>query len=534
MDFYRPPTTQGTLDALGCLYRCLRAWRFYPKGHPTRRGSLEQAYAAMVELLDGNTLQLSCGRTGFSFPDGETLKEESGPSETLSFELFIRRVQKITFFHDLFQEDLLELFKILCLSPEAIQSSGGIDTIMAERGIRSIWVNEFDLATIGSKRRSIEQSGIIPPGLDESENGTETIPAVEFQALQEDQPAPGQQLQTLLGRLSTCTDDDVYLILTRQAVACADLPEARNYPLLLFPLIELLAGHTNDPLRSEVMRDCSQFATEQLLASGTILHYALQHIGLENGLSKEGISAVLKAGGTAAISAAVEEIGRTGSLKARKILSTALGELGEAAVPTLLSLMNDSRWFIIRNLCSILGVIASRKALSALTKCLHHQDLRVRKEAVRSLAQLGGHEAESAILGVLRGTDSALHPQAISSLGGMQSKKAVPELMKIVCTRDLFLKNLSLKTDALSAIAVIGDHQVTPQLTDLLKERHLLAAMRGRELRIAIAACLGRLGDHRALPTLAKLAQDSSELGTACSNAVAQIEKTEGRPHGNS
>jgi HEAT repeat protein len=135
---------------------------------------------------------------------------------------------------------------------------------------------------------------------------------------------------------------------------------------------------------------------------------------------------------------------------------------------------------------------------------------------------------------VLRGQDSALYPQAVSSLGGMQSKKAVAELMKIVCTRDLFLKNLSLKTDALAAIAVIGDHQVTPQLTALLKERHLLAAARGRELRIAIATCLGRLGDRRALPTLAKLAQNSGELGTACSNAIAQIEKTEGRPHGNS
>ena len=534
MDFYRPPTTQGTLDTLGCMYRCLRAWRFYPKGHPTRRSSLEQAYTALVELLDGNTLMLSCGRAGFSFPDGELLKDSGGPSEALSFELFIRRVQKITFFHDLYPEDLLELFKILCLSPEAIQDAGGIDTLMAERGVRSIGVNEFDLATIRKKRQAIEQSGIVPPGIDESENGDDATPVVEAQPETSDQPTYEQQFQMLLARLTTCTDDDVYLLLTRQAVACADLLDARGNPRILFPLIELFASHLNDSLRSEGMRDCARFATEQLLAAGNLLQCVLECTGQDKGLSMQAVRAVLKAGGAGAIRAAIEEIGRTGSLKARKILSTALGEQGETAVPTLLSLMGDSRWFIIRNICAILGVIASSEALPALIKCLRHPDLRVRKEAVRSLARLGGQEAEAALLGVLRNPDSALHPQAMLSLGGMKSRKALPELMKIVSTRDLFLKNLPLKIDALTAIALIGDPIVTPHLTALLAERHLLAAARGKELKIAVAACLGRLGDPRALPALTRLANDNDDLGSACSNAAALIEKTEGRPHGNS
>ena len=145
MDFYRPPTTQGTLDALGSLHRAVRACKFYPKGHPTRRSSLSLAHAAMLQLLDGNTLLLSCGRTGFSFPDGESIKDPSGVTTALAFELFVRRAQKIAFSRDLFQEDLLELVKILCLPPEAIQQSGGFDTMMDARGIRSIWVNEFDL-----------------------------------------------------------------------------------------------------------------------------------------------------------------------------------------------------------------------------------------------------------------------------------------------------------------------------------------------------------------------------------------------------
>ena len=84
MDFYSPPSLQGVLDALGSVYRALRAWRFYPKGHPSRKSSIKQAHAAMLLLLDGNNLSLSCGRSGFSYPDGELIKDVTRMSASLS------------------------------------------------------------------------------------------------------------------------------------------------------------------------------------------------------------------------------------------------------------------------------------------------------------------------------------------------------------------------------------------------------------------------------------------------------------------
>lgn len=532
MAFYRPPTTQGSLDALCSVYRALRAWKFYPKGHPARRSSLCLAHATMLQLLDNNTLSLACGRTGFSFPDGEFLNDVSGQTTALAYELFVRRVQKITFFHDLFQEDLLELFRILCLPPELIQQSGGMDTVMADRGIRSIWVNEFDLAFIRGKRQKIEQSGIIPQGIDEAETGGDSIPLDEQQPPRSDVLPPEQQLQSLLGRITTCVDDDIYLILTRQAVSCAGTLQSRLEYHPLFPLLELLASHSSDELRSEYIRECAQFAIEQIVTTGNVLHIVLERTERDTGVTKKTLQAVMKAGGAIAITSAIELMGRTTSLKTRKTLSTMLGCLGEAAVPVLLDLMGDSRWFITRNICAILGAIASREALAALTKCLHHLDLRVRKEAIRSLAQLGGHEAEATILNILRSADTALYPQAIASLGGIKSRKSLTELLKIVSSRDMFLKSLSLKIDALVSIASIGDRQVTLHLVPLLEGRYLLAAARGKQLKSAIAMCLGKLGDTRAVPYLEKLVSSGGEVGSACADAIVMIEKTEGKPDG--
>ena len=531
MDFYRPPTTQGTLDALSSLHRAVRAWRFYPKGHPTRRSSLMAAHATMLQLMDGHALSLACGRTGFSFPDGEFLKDTSTMSAALAYELFIRRIQKITFCSDLFQEDLLELFKILCTTPETIQQSGGVDTVMAAHGIRSIWVNEFDLTTIQNQRLMVEESGVIPTGMDEAEAIDDTPPPVEPPP---EELTPEQQLVEWLGRLTACTDDGLYLMLIRHVVANAATFQFHQKPQLLFPLLELLDRQSRDSTRSKNIREYAQFAIEQIVTSGDTLKLALEQTGQDIGLSVETLHAVLRAGGTTAITLAIDLTGRTSSIKVRRILTTALGGLGEAAVPVLVNAMNDTRWFITRNICAILGAIASHEALPALTLCLQHEDLRVQKEALRSVAHIGGPDAENSIITLLHGSNQALHPQAITSLGAMKSRKSLPLLMNILFARDIFLKSLPLKISTLAALASIGDRQVTPHLVMLLEERHILAAARWNQLKAAIAVCLGKLGDDRALPPLKKLLSRGDELGSACSEAVASIERSGGKPDGNS
>lgn len=532
MDFYRPPTTQGTIDAIGSVYRALRAWKFYPKGHPTRRSSIGHAHSAMQSILDGNDLMLSCGRTGFSFPDGEKFNDATRLTISLSYELFVRRVQKITFLHDLYQEDLLDFLKIIALPLDTIQQMGGLDKIMAEHGIRSIWVNEFDLSAIHGKRLDVESRGVTPQSLDESEGDDETAIVMEEPQTPADDLPPEQQLQVLLDRLSTTTDEDIYTILVRQAIACSDILKSRRELLAIFPLIELLASHSGNELRSPNMREFDRFAIEQIVTGDLFLRFVFERMEQAGGLTKKALQEVLSAGGAPATILAVEQMGIAENLATRKMLAIMLSSLGEAAVPVLLEMIHDKRWYIVRNICIVLGVIASSDAVPGLMKCLQHTDIRVCKEAIRALTKIGGREAESAIIGILRGNDTDLYPQAIASLGGMKSRKSLTELMRILTSKDTFLKSLPLKLDVLAAIAMIGDRQVIPRLIELLTERHLLAGGRWNQLRSAVAQCLGKLGDVRALPTLKEYASNPGELGAACAEAAGLIEKSGSKPDG--
>jgi hypothetical protein len=530
MEFYRPLTQQGLVDALGSIHRALRAWEFYPKGHPTRRNTLHKSYTALLQQLDGNDLLLNCGRTGFSFPDGDAIRDTTRQATALAYELFVRRAQKITFQHDLRQEDLLDLVRIMTLAPDAVKKAGGLDVVMADRGIRSIWVNEFDLAAIRKKRLEIETKGISPQDIEEAEAGiyTNTLVAQQYEA----ELPPDMQLQALLGRLESTFDEDTYLILVRQALSCAETLITSFRSAETLPLAELLSTHAVDLFRNQNLRENARFALEQLASADVFLHFVLERVEMGGGLSKKSLPVVLAAGGTTAVALTVELMGATTNLALRKTISNLLVEIGERAIPVLLDLAADERWYIVRNICTIFGLIGSSEAIPGLLRCLHHTDLRVCKESIRSLSMIGGSEAESAIIEIVRGNDSDLYPQALASLGGMKSRKALPELMRILFAKDIFLKSLPLKIDVLTALALIGDRQVTPYLLKLLTERHLLATGRWRHLKVAIVQCLAKLGDGRALATLKELSTDSNELGKACTEAATAIEKARGTTDG--
>jgi hypothetical protein len=528
MDSYRPSSFQEICDALAGIYKALRAWKFYPPGHPSHAHSIRQAYAAMKALLAGAPLAFTCGRSGFILPDGEPLKDATRLSVALSYELFSRRVRRITFLGDLFQEDLLELIRSMTLSPEDIQQAGGMERVMAERGVRTIWVNELDLAAIQGKRRGVEASGIVPPGVDELEqsdivalpDGEEAPPSGN------DRPGPEEALQLLLARLAETREGGEYPMLVSQAISCASALVARDRMPPLLPLVELLSLHAGDSGRGR--GEHARLGLEQLVGHDALLLFLLDLSAGGGGVSQSALAMMLKIAGQSATGRVVEHLAVSESRAIRKALATLLVQVGEEAVPAITAMMSERPWYVVRNLVAILGNIGSSEAMPVLRECLRHDDIRVCKETIRSLAKIGGRDAEGAIIAVLRGNNPLLLPQAIASLGGMRSRRAVGTLMQLVCAEDLFLKNLPLKIDALAAIAMIGDSSVVPRLLEMLQRRPLMARNRWTALKIHVVTCLAGLGEPRALPVLRKLAHASGELGHACNVVIGSMERTGG------
>ena len=257
-----------------------------PKGHPSRKMSIIQAHLSLLRALDGNDLSLRCGRTGFSLPNGEALPDGMRIASSLSFELFARRAQKITFLGDLFQEDLLDFIRIISLSPDAIQQAGGLEKVMQEHGIRTIWANEFDLTVILGKRYEVESRGVVPAGLDELEGDGPDLPAAQESAAPPPEDTdPEQALHALLNRLSTTVDEDIYLVLARQGVACCETLITRHKPALVLPLAELFARHAADPGCGKGIAAAARLGLEKLAGQVEFLEFIMESLGAADGVS---------------------------------------------------------------------------------------------------------------------------------------------------------------------------------------------------------------------------------------------------------
>ena len=105
----------------------------------------------------------------------------------------------------------------------------------------------------------------------------------------------------------------------------------------------------------------------------------------------------------------------------------------------------------------------------------------------------------------------------------MRSQLALADLMQILLRDGVFLKELPLKLDVLSAFAMIGERSVVARLVEILQGRHLIDRKGWSALKIAIIDCLAKLGAPQALPVLQKLAATPGELGRACGDAIAAI-----------
>ncbi|KAF0221346.1 MAG: HEAT repeat-containing PBS [Geobacteraceae bacterium] len=510
--------------ALAEVYKAMKSIGFYPKGHPLRAENLHRSHNALVNVLNSAELPLVITRSGFSSQEGGAMVENNPMTLSMARELFIRRVKRVTFLGDLSLEDLQSFLFLMTIAPQRIAADGGMEKLMAEGGIKTIWANEIDLSVIWEKRQALETvagthpvSELEDPSFAEADDGPPSIAAVKEEGL---------SIEEMIAQMDAERDDNRYLQLARLLAAKAEKLKLKEQAAFapLFPIADALAIHSADEARSAVQREFAVFTLEQV-TDGKMIDVLLRQLENKEFRESERIYRIIRQLGEKAAHAVIQRLCIADGLFARKALATALVRIGLPAVLPVVATLQDDRWYVVRNMVAILGEIGCRDRLNDLKPFAYHSDQRVRKEAIRSIAKIGGKEAESVVIGLLADRDPVIVRQAIHSLGVMKSQSAVQSLITLATGQDILLRTFFLKKEALQAIGRIGDRRASPHLLSLLETRHWLAWNKWEELQIAAAAALGQLGDESALPVLRARGAQSGPLGAACNDAVDTIER---------
>lgn len=117
---------------------------------------------------------------------------------------------------------------------------------------------------------------------------------------------------------------------------------------------------------------------------------------------------------------------------ARKMICEVLTEKGKDHIEFLKEGISDPHWYVVRNVVSVLGAIGSMEGLKLLKQCIHHPDLRVRKEIIVSLIKIPGPAAGALLVPFLTDEDKGIRLLAYRGLARRKERGALSVLLTVL------------------------------------------------------------------------------------------------------
>lgn len=210
--------------------------------------------------------------------------------------------------------------------------------------------------------------------------------------------------------------------------------------------------------------------------------------------------------------------------EARIALAEALSHRCHDNPERLAPWLSDPRWYVVRNIVTILGWIGGPAVAGLLQTALRNPDLRVHAAVVAALANVELKHARPVLVRAIDSADSKLFAQILHMLSGARDPATARFVFAFV-QQERFQERPSDERRAIyAAIASVGgDELVTELENELLKGNWF---DREQEIhRHAIARCLAMIGTPFALTVLHRGAGSKREpVRQACTTALAIVE----------
>ena len=218
-------------------------------------------------------------------------------------------------------------------------------------------------------------------------------------------------------------------------------------------------------------------------------------------LDPEALTDFLVQLGSGATPAICDLLGQVNQIRHRRALCEALITACRNDVEPLLARLGDTRWYVIRNVVYVLGRIAHQGVERALDRALHHEDVRVRKEAVRALGNIESPTARAYLVSAFKDSDASVRIQAALTLAEKREERAAQSLLGAIQAAEFQRRDLRERQAFYEALGRAGSDALAPKLESLLTQGGLFK--RGDEdERFHAALALAWLGTPKAIAAL--------------------------------
>ncbi len=280
-------------------------------------------------------------------------------------------------------------------------------------------------------------------------------------------------------------------------------------------------GQASRPFLTKTLRRIREsFITAQTMERIVI---GIENCSAETGeLFKQWLPALGPAAGDAMIKALIESNNRS----RRRHLLSAIVCFGQDAVPLALKRISDPRWYVVRNMITIIREVGDKRAAEDLLTLTNHAQFQVRRELINTLLALDHPEGLELAESCIRSGDRKLRSASIGLLGSHRVDGARNILLQVLKDQESRGVPYSQpqKVSAIWALGQIGNRAVLPELQQFLKKSRMFKSPDKHELKMAILRSLPgyQLKDVEALARWGMANGDEDEAAS-CSMLVSNI-----------
>jgi HEAT repeat protein len=175
----------------------------------------------------------------------------------------------------------------------------------------------------------------------------------------------------------------------------------------------------------------------------------------------------------------------------RKFFLQMLTYMGGDVLFEAIKRLNDSRWFVTRNMLYLIRECGGEEHLNYIKMFVKSKNKKVSMEALKSLLHFSTPGALAYLKLFLSADDPDLRQQAVMLCGTYKITEAVPSLIEILEERDILGGKSYVKMMVVKALSQIGDRRAIEPLIRLYQSRTLLFPEAFKEVKVEIFRNLG-------------------------------------------
>ena len=529
-------------DIIQSFMKSKKIVRMYPKNNPIYLNTLEDDFSKFKDFFYYKDDLVLYIKQNEIFYDSEQVYFNPEKDDNLALFFFKDGLREISFKKGLSYEEMEDFLKIISLDYSRDVLDDDVVTLFWEKDFQNIHyvVDETVLADEDDyETKAVKE-------LQEKETEEEDLLKAYEDAMKTDEgvqdvtivPLTDKDLQLLVKELEKDSRDkidkmvEILFEMFYFSESKDDLEDLVNF---FIGAIEYSIGQGNILLATNALarlqgmageknvpEELKRYAKKVLMrASGdTVINLIGEVLDSGQEIEENVIEDFVKYLDKTAIAPFMKILGELKSIHARKIVIDALIHLGTKDITALSRGLNDSRWYVVRNIIYVLRKIGDKRAVDYLLKTIRHGDIRVKKEVIRALGELGGGGVLQALRECLDDPDIQIRVASLKALGTMGSEAAKRIIMNKVSDKNFKDKEFEEKKEFFDVLGRWKDSEIFGFLSNILKNKTFFGRTKNYENRACAAYGLGLIGNAEALPLLNKCKNDSNKLLREFSHAA--------------